>query len=283
MNSVKKSLIIVCSAFFVLTVGTINGQGVYFDPSPTDVSGPARLYVDITSAECNCPELQDADPELNPLYIWTWGPSEERQSVDGVNVGNGGWNDSNENMLLKQDADNPNLWYYDFLDLPVSQFYNQPAGVFYETGVDFLVKEKDGLDEDPRQKSDDINLVLEPVGCFEKICPFPQTFFQDQYFFITYDNNKETIGFLQDLGPDECLIWYRIGVNGGPVTVFREETDKFKMVYDGDGVFSISMIPENYFELAEGDELTQIDVFITKPPIHIPPFTQPLTLIPGCE
>ena len=72
-------------------------------------------------------------------------------------------------------------------------------------------------------------------------------------------------------------------MNGGADYRVREDTDKFKMDYDGDGIFSISMIPEEYFELMEGDVLTDIDVFITKPPINVPPFTQPLTLVPGCE
>jgi hypothetical protein len=252
------------------------------------VSAPARLYIDITSSECSCPELQDVNPETNPLYIWTWNPNEARPNIDpggaDINVKNGAWEDSNENLKMSQDPDNPNLWYYDYLGYSVVQFYDQPAGVFYDTGISFLVKEKNGAPADmPEQKSGDLNIVLEPVGCFEKVCPFPVTFFQNQYFFITYDNNKEQVAFLQNMPPDECLIWYRISVNDGPFIEFREETDKFKMEYDGDGFFSISMIPEDYFELAEGDILSQIDVFITRPPINVPPFTQPLSLIPGCE
>ncbi len=50
------------------------GQGIYFDPTPTDVTVPARFYVDVTSPECNCPELLDVNPTDNPLYIWTWDP-----------------------------------------------------------------------------------------------------------------------------------------------------------------------------------------------------------------
>ncbi len=121
------------------------------------------------------------------------------------------------------------------------------------------------------------------MGCFEKICPFPTVFFQDDYFVISYDNKKETVPTLQNLGPDECLIWYRYRVNGGALQTYREETEKFKMAYDGDGVFSLTMIPEDYFELADGDELTQIDVLITKSPINQPPFTAAITLFPGCE
>jgi len=263
---------------------TLFGQGIYFDPTPTDVTVPARLYVDVTSPECNCPELLDVNPTDNPLYIWTWDPNEARQPVNGTTITNGDWGSSNENLKMTQDADNPNLWYFDFVGVSLVEFYQQPAAIFYANGISFLVKEKNGAPADqPEQKSGDLNAIPEPVGCFEKICPFPTVFFQDDYFVITYDNNKETVPTLQNLGPDECLIWYRYRVNGGALQTYREETEKFKMAYDGDGVFSITMIPEDYFELADGDELTQIDVLITKSPINQPPFTAAISLFPGCE
>ncbi len=261
-----------------------SAQGVYFDPAPTDVTAPARLYIDITSSECNCPELLDADPVSNPLYIWAWNPNEQREPVDGEAVTNGQWGDSNENLKLEQDPVNPNLWFFDFLGVSLVEFYDQPAAVFYSSGIDFLLKEKNGAPPDsPEQKSPDINVIPEPLGCFDKVCPFPSTFFQDEYFVILYDNKLETNPTLQNLGPDECLIWYRYRVDGGPLTLYQQATDKFKMTFDGDGVFSLSMIPETYFEIAQGSQLTQIDVYITKPPIQAPPFTAPISLFPGCE
>jgi hypothetical protein len=282
-NTVYYFLIFAFCSIFVVRDGF--AQGVYFDPEPTDVTAPARLYIDITSSECNCPELLDADPETNPLFIWTWDPNEARPLLNGESdVTNGQWGASNPNLQLQQDESDPNLWYFDFLGASMAQFYDRPAAVFYDTGIFFLVKEENGAPADlPEQKSPDINIIPEPPGCFEKVCPFPTTFFQDEFFIITYDNNQETNSALQDLGPDECLIWYRIGINGGPLQVVREETDKFKMKYDGEGIFSITMIPEEYFELQEGDELTRIDVFITISPIDVPPFTTPVTLTPGCE
>ena len=261
---------------------TSAGQGVYFDPSPTDVTAPVRLYIDITSSECNCPELQDVNPETEPLYIWTWHPFEDRLPVNGINVQNGAWDNSNDNLKMEQDPNNPNLWYFDFLGVPLTQFYQQPAAVFYADGISFLVKKKNGSG-DPEPKSPDIHITPEPVGCFEKVCPFPTVFFQDEYFAVTYDNNQEVIPTLQNMGPDECLIWYKYSVNGGSLQTYRESTDKFKMTYDGDGMFSISMIPQDYFELLEGEELTRIDVYITKAPINQPPFTSAITLFPGCD
>lgn len=268
---------------FCVSAFTAAAQGVYLDPSPTDVTGQVRLYVDITSTECNCPELQDVDPESNPLYIWAWNPNEDRGQVNGMDATNGDWDNSNENMKMQQDESNPNLWYFDFFGVSMTEFYQQPAAIFYESGIDFLVKEKNGAPEGmPEQKSPDLHIDPEPVGCFEKICPFPTTFFQDDYFVIVYDNKKENNASMQNLDPDNCLLWYRISVNGGPLQVVQEPTDKFKMEYDGDGVFSKTMIPEEYFELGDGDVLTQIDVYITKSPINVPPFTAPISLFPGC-
>lgn len=281
-----KKYAIILTGLMMIWSGLASAQGIFLDPAPTDVTGPARLYVDITSGECDCPELQDADPETNPLYIWTWQPFEDRADLtigdETFNIKNGAWNDSNENLKLTQDPNNPNLWYFDFLGASPVQFYGAPAAEFYETGISFLLKEDNGAPPDvPEQKSPDLNIVPEPVGCFDKVCPFPTVFFQDDFFAITYDNNKEDIGSLQNLGPGEALVWFRYKVNGGSFQVFQDETLGM-MDFDGDGIFSITMIPEQYFGLSEGDILDEIQVYITKSPIQAPPFTQPITLIPGC-
>jgi hypothetical protein len=263
------------------------GQGVYFDPAPTDVTSPGvRLYIDVSSQECNCPELLDGDPDTNPLYLWAWNPNEARPDVtvggETLNATNGDWGNSNDNMILTQDPDDPNLWYFDFFGVSMVGFYNVPAGTFYESGIDFLVKEKNGAPADqPEQKSPDLNLIPEPLGCFEKVCPFPSTFFQDDYFVITYDNNQETNPALQNMGPDECLARFRYRVNGGSIQDIADE-ELGQMKFDGDGIFSITMIPQEFFGLTEGDILDEIQVIITKAPIVQPPFTLPITLVPGC-
>lgn len=278
MNHTFLKSIILSGLFFLLGLSGF-AQGIYFDPSPTDVTVPGRLYIDLTSSECGCPELQDSDPVTNPMYIWLWNPNE---SLMGTL--NGTWDNSKDQMKMEQDPSNPNVWYFDFFGESLSAFYQQPAAVFYANGMDFLVKEKNGAPSGmPEQKSPDLHYTFEPIGCFEKICPFPTTFFQDDYFVITYDNNKETISPLKNIDPNDCLIWFRYSVNDGSLQVLQEATDKFKMEYDGDGIFSKTMIPEEYFGLNPGDVLTRIDVYITKSPIQAPPFTAPISLFPGCH
>ncbi len=162
------------------------------------------------------------------------------------------------------------------------QFYGVPAAQFYDTGIDFLVKEKNGAPADlPEQKSPDLNIIPEPIGCFDKVCPFPTLFFQDDFFAITYNNNQETIPSLQNLNEGEALVWFRYKVNGGAFQVLQDEVQGV-MDYDGDGIFSVTMIPEEYFGLEENDILDEIQVYITKSPIVAPPFTTPISLFPGC-
>jgi len=159
------------SAFIFLFISVFSfGQGIYLDPTPTDVgNNTVRLYVDVFSLECNCPELADADSIENPLYIWTWAPNEMRPDVivgsETLNVLNGNWGDSNENLQLTQDPAQGGLWYFDFVGVSPSEFYDVAPSVIYEEGLSFVIKEKNGAPEgQPEQKSPDINLPVEAGG-----------------------------------------------------------------------------------------------------------------------
>jgi hypothetical protein len=282
----KKIILLVIVAFFGM-INIIDAQGVYFEPSPTDVtSNEIRLYVDITSDACGCPELADADPESNPLFIWAWNPNEARPdlNVNGetFNVQNGEWGSSNENLQMTQDPENPDLWYFDFLGASLVQFYNVPAETFYQNGIDFLIKERNGAPADlPEQKSPDLNIIPEPVGCFDKVCPFPTTFFQDDYFFITYDSKQEANPGLRN--GDAYFARLRYRVNGGNLQeLMVTDESEVAMTNDGDGIFSFVMIPEEFFGLSEGDILDEIQVSFTKPPLDTAPYSGFVQLIPGC-
>jgi hypothetical protein len=281
-----RSIILIAVAIGWSSLAT--AQGIYFDPEPTDVTGPVRLYVDVSSSECDCPELMDGDSETNPLYIWAWNPNGDRPDLEiggsTFAVTNGDWGNSNDNLILTQDESNPNLWYFDFLGASMVQFYNVPAAQSYESGIDFLVKEKNG--ESPgegigEQKSPDINIIPEPVGCFDKVCPFPTTFFQEDFFALTYDTNKEANPGLQ--GGDAYFARFQYKVNGGAYQIL-EVTDESKvaMVPEGDGFFSITIIPTDFFGLNENDILDEIRVSFTKPPLDDAPYSTAVSLFPGC-
>lgn len=150
-------------SFTILAGGALQAQSVYIEPWPVVPGEPSKLYIDITSDDCGCPELQDADPETNPLYIWTWFPSDARPQLNGMDVNNGAWNASNTNLALEQDMDNPNLWYFDFLDAPILEFYGVDQAT--ATGINFLLKESDGSPAGlAEQKSADLFIALEFEG-----------------------------------------------------------------------------------------------------------------------
>jgi len=281
MNKMKFFMAILAS----VTVTWGCAQGVYLDPSPTDVTGAVRLYVDISSPECNCPDVQPATP-ADPLYIWTWIPNEARPPLFGEDVSNGDWTNSNDNLVMTQDENNANLWYFDFLGASPAQFYDVPPAVFYESGIHFLVKKKDGSGE-PERKSPDLSIIPEPVGCFDVICPFPVTFFQDEYFVAVYDNNIEPNQSLRNMGPTEGYMTFRYRINGGPELLFppdpaSADPSDFLMDYDGDGIFSKTMIPKDFFPIQEGDQITEIRIFVTKIPLAAPPFNISSSLTVGC-
>lgn len=287
MNAIKKLMRLPLILPMVFAASALFGQGIYLVPSPTNVLEPARLYVDVSSPECSCPELLDTDPETNPLYLWTWMPSEARPNitVDGesLDITNGEWNDSNDNLRMEQDPANPNLWYYDFFDVPLTTFYNSPADAFYVDGIHFLVKEKNGSPPDlPEQKSPDLMVVPESPGCVDKFCPFPSIWFPSDYLVVTYNNNLETNGALQDLDPSQAHVYFAYRVDGGPL-LYKGNTpgEEILLQHDGNGYFSITLVPNEFFDIPEGSELTELTVFVTKPPIAAPPFAQ-ATLVPGC-
>lgn len=145
---------------FGLSFSTAYAQGVYLDPPDFDVNAPGtRLYVDISSPECDCDVLSDVGAE-NPLYLWTWQPAENRPMLSGsIDVANGQWNNSNDNLLMQQDPDNPNLWYYDFLGASIVDWYGVSQEEAEAAGLAFLVKEKNGTGN-PEPKSPDLFLPL---------------------------------------------------------------------------------------------------------------------------
>ncbi len=154
--------IMACS-FMAFSAKPSSAQGIFLTPSPTDVNAPGvKLYVDLSSEACNCPAIQNADPETNPLYLWTWQPTENRPPLNGENVNNGSWTDSNENLRMQRDADNPNLWYYDFMGASLTEFYGLgPSGaeIILSTGISFLLKAKSGSGA-PEPKSPDLNVQI---------------------------------------------------------------------------------------------------------------------------
>ena len=158
-------------------------QAAYIQPVPTNVNSTTRINVDISKPDCECPNLQDATSD-DPLYLWSWLPAEPL-------FGNGSWDNSNEELKMTQNKNNPNIW---FIDVVITDFYGVNENTAYENGLSYLVKKKNGLDggnNDLENKSRDFDITLIPPPCEDRLCPHPQVLQQDDYFTIFYNISQE--------------------------------------------------------------------------------------------
>jgi hypothetical protein len=273
----------------ILITNQVNSQAIYFLPDPTNVTEPARLYINTALPDCQCDELSDAGPD-NPIFLWSWMPVEDRAplNIDGasIDITNGEWSNSNDNMMMTQDENIPTLWYYDFFEVPLSEFYGASPADFYTTGINFLIKEKNGAPPDvPEQKSADLSIIPESPGCVLQFCTFPTIWYPTDYLTITYDNNQEALFALQNLDPSQAFVFYEYRVDGGPLQTFgNNETEAIQLESIGGGFFSHTLIPNDFLPTdIEGGEITDLTVVITKsiPVIQAPPFSKQ-ALLSGC-
>jgi hypothetical protein len=273
-------------------------QAAYLQPVPTNVNLPAKIFVDLSQPDCNCPNLQDASA-LDPIYLWSWFPSEPV-------LGNGAWDSSNEDMVMTQDENNPNLW---FIEVVITEFYGVDEATAYSNGMGYLVKKKDGLSggsNETENKSNDFNYSLIAPPCEDKVCPHPQVFQEEDYFTLFYNIQQEiNSNFHPDsLAADEELplvagdISLHIKVitdlnnifqNASQTEVYSLPNSDFHLSWDEtQQLFFYTFIPEDLFELSEGEYITEIQATFIKninPSGLMPSMwrTEKETFYPGCN
>lgn len=240
----KKGIVIIILC--IVSGLTLQAQeAAWFEPGPAaDVTSEIKLYVDVSSPECECPNLLDA---TEPLYLWTWEPGDPPG-------GNGAWDASNSALVWTQEG--PNL--YSFPMVP-TDFYGVDAPTVYADGISFLIKKFNGADTDGtgENKSVDFHVDILPVGCVDILCAFPEVFQEDDYLTMTYNNNKETNGALQDIQPGDCYM-YPVAVAGGvdyPYLVVSvadpsiADYPELQMLYEGDGLFYTTILSDTFFRV----------------------------------
>jgi hypothetical protein len=121
----------------------VNAQIVSSQPALFTAEDQVKIIIDVRGTNVE---------GIEPLYIWTWGPS------DPV-VGNGQWGSSNEALRLTKEANN--VWSITMV--PV-EFYGRSPGEFAAAGnrIQFLVKAKDGSGN-PERKTNDLSINVEPL------------------------------------------------------------------------------------------------------------------------
>jgi hypothetical protein len=230
---------------FILLINLNAQDAAWIEPGPAaDVTSEIKLYVDVSHPDCECPNLLNSD---EPMYLWTWVPGDPPS-------GNGAWDASNPSLEWVQEG--PNL--YSFAMIPID-FYGVEAPVVYTDGISFLIKKFNGSDVDGtgENKSKDFHIDIEPVGCVNTLCAFPEVFQEDDYLTMIYNNKKELHGQLQDIEPDDCWMLpvavaggmeypYHNGPVSDPAILDRPE---LHMKYEDNGRFYSTILSDDFFRI----------------------------------
>ena len=208
------------------------------------------LYVDV-SQDPNCDILVNYEDDL---YIWTWGPIQPDDKI-------GTWNNSNDEAKFKH-VDGT-IYRMEFIP---TEFYGVEEALFYEHGICFLAKGKDGGSGGDCSagggdfKTTDIHVPIpKPPGAVQKVYAFPAAIAgtgvdtllirTDDVLTIFYNNaieDKETI-----LNLDEVWVYFRVlGDDGDTYAVSNlfviGDNSDLQMQNNGGGLFSLSFIPDEF-------------------------------------
>lgn len=254
----KKIVSLIVPILFLASFGF--GQAAWVEPNPANVNAEIKIMIDVSQPDCECPLLLDADS----LYLWTWEPTEN------ATINNGQWNASNPELKMTKESDN--IWSYTLIP---TQFYNVEASEVYDKGISFLAKFIDGSAIDGAEpKSADQHVDIDPLGCVDKVCTFPQFFKDDDYLTIIYDNTLEDKSSMQNLDPDNCYflptavaggIQYQYTTNNfDPNNLLENSYPELKMTFEGEGKFAYTILSDEFFRSDKSENPVPPNVKIDK-------------------
>lgn len=229
MKKVLSIVLTLLAGFNYLSAQT-SGAVITTVPSSFTAEDVVKIIVDVS----NVPNLAGREP----LYIWTWAPSEPAP-------GNGGWDNSNEARIMTKEG--PNKWSW---TITPSTFYGKSPGEIPQ--ISFLVKAKDGSGD---RKTDDINLKVAPLIFVPSVFrTFPKTIGQNEVVSVHLD---------QSLAPD--LTTQRMTPATASITVWAGGTQidaakTVNLVKQGDKLFSSTFLPTRLFTIPNGTVLTKMIV-----------------------
>lgn len=221
------------------------------EPATFTAEDQVTLFVDVSG----CPVLA-AKPDL---YLWIFVPG--GPGPDGVG-GNGDFcNGSNPNLKMTP-TENANEYSYTFT--PVALFDATPAEI--GTSIGFIPKAFAACKEAGDQTSD-LFLSVEPLVFVEKVNrSFPNKFTADDvvtlYFHqpLTEDEGMKSLTDVyvytaingtdadgNDLGWVERAPWDQVA-----------NTPELKMNHEGNGVYSLHLVPKDFYPVNPGDKITRI-------------------------
>jgi len=224
------SLLIFTLAAWGFALAQTSGAVVTTIPSSFTAEDQVKIIVDVS----NVPNLAGKEP----LYIWTWEPSEPAP-------GNGGWDNSNEARKMVKEG--PNKWSW---TITPTQFYGKPPAEI--TQISFLVKAKNGNGD---AKTDDIRLAVAPlVYVPTAFRTFPKIVGQNEVVTFYLDQSLATDLTTQRMSPTHARIWLYAGNDS--VDVSKTVT----LTKVSDKVFSYTFYPPKLFTIPAGKLITRMRV-----------------------
>jgi hypothetical protein len=264
-----------CLTLSALLIGaTLSAQVAYVLPSPTDANEEITLYIDVNQStdgtSNNALKAILTDNPDEDVYLWSWQPAEPV-------VGNGSWNESNEELKLTKISD----LLYSITFVP-TEFYGIDGAQLFTNGISCLAKLKDGNafggEYDGEAKTEDISIDIVPRLCDRRICIFPEVRQEDDYLTITYDNNQEEIAGLQNMGDDDCYVYLVARITNFVFYEFVPSAQvtntpelKLEPIPGQPGMFRTTIIPRDLFSLIPPDQKIKDLVFrILRPGFSYP-------------
>lgn len=236
-----KYIAISCS--LVLAASNLFAQKAYLaDPENFDPEGEVKLMVDLTKCD-----NQNLVGNAGPLYMWTWNPAELPATDANAN---GSWTASNP--ALEMTNEGGDIWSFTMVP---TEFYQVDKGTVYANDFSLLVKALDGSDAGAGEmKTEDLSISVDPpVTPAQVISGFPSVAFADDVFTILYDNTAEEKETMQNLGDDEniyAMLEFTLSDSSvvKPYSIFTiEDNPELKMTAQGEGRYTLSMMPEAFF------------------------------------
>lgn len=253
-------------------------QAAYVFPSPTAADEEMTLFIDVAQTSTGLKAMLEAHPEeVDNVYLWSWMPAEPVG-------GNGTWNSSNEARKLTHVSG----LLFSVTFIPV-EYYGVDGPTFFSNGISCLAKLKDGNaypdDGVGEAKTQDLHIDIVPKLCDNVYCVFPQLAKAEDFVSITYDNTQETNAAMQNIGADECYLYFRVEQDLFTGAYYQQDQTiavtipalKMKPVAGEPGKFRLTFIPSDFFDgiIPEGFDINTIKFFALRPGVTYPVFSLP--------
>jgi len=207
-----------------------SGAVVTTIPSSFTAEDQVKIIIDVS----NVPNLKDKEP----LYLWTWEPSEPAP-------GNGSWDNSNEGRKLTKEG--PNKWS---ITITPSSFYQKSPAEIKQ--ISFLVKAKNGNGD---AKTDDIHLTVAPlVFVPSAFRTFPKIVGQNELITFYLDQSLASDITTQRMTPTQAKIslWSTSGA--------QVDVEKTVTVTQSGNLFTYSFLPTKLFTIPNGVTIAKMRV-----------------------